>query len=39
MRRQLIKLWFDYQGAGTPYGNTFNGLIEWLIEQEIRFGK
>lgn len=36
MRKKLIQLWFDYQGAGTPYGNSFNGFMEWLIEQEAK---
>lgn len=28
--KELLKAWMKYQGAGTPYGNTFKGFIEWL---------
>lgn len=33
MKYEIVRVWLDYQGAGTPYGNSFEGLIEWLQEQ------
>lgn len=35
MRKELIKLWMDYQGSGIPYGNSFEGFMEWLKEREL----
>lgn len=34
--KELVKLWMDYQGAGTPYGNTFEGFMEWLKEKVVK---
>lgn len=36
VRKELIKLWFDYHGSGTPYGNTFEGFMNWLVEREAK---
>lgn len=30
----ILKLWMDYQGSGTPYGNTFIGFMEWLKDRK-----
>lgn len=34
LRKNLIYLWFDYENAGTPYGNSFSGFMQWLKEKE-----
>jgi len=36
---QLVKAWQSYQDTGTPYGNTFEGFIEWLRDKMIRGDK
>lgn len=34
VQKEIVRLWFDYQGAGTPLGNSFEGFINWLIDKE-----
>lgn len=34
--RDLVRWWLDYQNAGTPYGNTFEGFMEWCKEQVLQ---
>lgn len=36
MQKELVRLYFEYEGNGTPYGNTFNGFMEWLIEKQAK---
>lgn len=33
--KELLKLWMAYQNAGIPYGNSFEGFIEWLKDKEV----
>lgn len=34
--QELIKSWMSYQGDGTPYGESFEGFIEWAKEKYIK---
>lgn len=31
--KEVFKFWMDYQGSGTPYGNTLEGFMNWVAER------
>lgn len=34
--KEFVKAWMDYQGSGTPYGDSFEGFMEWLKEYVLK---